>query len=152
MKEEEPSAAVGGEAVSTEPTTAQASCMPNRSSSRGRAKRRWSRLLKLDVLLGSGVLLLGVVMAIPYFLGRLRHGDGVDKKPYTVEEVGAMHLRMQAADACEKGQWSVCLAKLDDAKNLDPKGDEEEYVKNARRVAARMLGGADASLGDHTTN
>jgi hypothetical protein len=152
MKEEEALEGSGSamEAPPNRSPDAEASGVPENQPSRrpGAAGRGWSRLVKLDVLLASGLLLFGVAMAAPYFFGRIRRGDASDKKPYTVEQVGAMHLRMQAADACEKSQWSLCLAKLDDAKRLDPKGDEEEYVKSARRVADQMLLQSDASAGD----
>jgi|SRR5580658_3231349 hypothetical protein len=130
------------------PQPAQASpAPPGPERAPSKSGGRWSRLVKLDVLLASGVFLIGIAMAIPYFLGRIRRSEESEKKPYTVEQVGAMHLRMQAADACEKGQWSLCLAKLDDAKGLDPPGDAEEYVKSARQVAERMLQQSDASAG-----
>jgi len=109
------------------------------------APLRWSRLAKLDVLLATTLVLLAIGMASPYFLGRLRHESAKDKRPYTVEEVGALHLRLQAADNCEKGLWSACLSKLDDAKTLDPAGDSAEYVQNARRVAGRMLESASTT-------
>ena len=53
----------------------------------------------------------------------------------------AADLRRRAFSACEAKQWSDCLARFDDAKRIDPAGDEEATVKAARREATRALEG-----------
>jgi hypothetical protein len=53
-------------------------------------------------------------------------------------------LRSQAAAACEKGEFSHCLALLDRAKQKDPEGDDAGGVQLARRLALAKLGRADA--------
>jgi len=52
----------------------------------------------------------------------------------------AAELRRKAADACDAKQWSVCLARLDDARAVDPDGDDAPAVKTLRKqaIAARQ--------------
>jgi|HubBroStandDraft_6_1064221.scaffolds.fasta_scaffold114540_2 hypothetical protein len=47
----------------------------------------------------------------------------------------AAELRRKAAAACDAKQWSVCLAKLDDARTVDPEGDAALAVKSLRDKA-----------------
>jgi hypothetical protein len=47
----------------------------------------------------------------------------------------AAELRRKAAEACEAKQWSVCLAELDDARAVDPDGDDALAVKALREKA-----------------
>ena len=49
--------------------------------------------------------------------------------------VAAAELRRQAAAACDAKQWSVCLAKLDLARAVDPDGDDAPAVKPLRERA-----------------
>ncbi len=55
------------------------------------------------------------------------------------EELAAEDLRRDAREACEGAAWSACVAKLDEAKRLDPKGEGEPAVQEERtRAAAGM--------------
>jgi len=47
----------------------------------------------------------------------------------------AADLRRKAAAACDAKQWSVCLADLDDARAVDPGGDDGAVVKLLRDKA-----------------
>jgi hypothetical protein len=47
----------------------------------------------------------------------------------------AAELRRKAAVACDAKQWSVCLASLDDARAVDPGGDDALTVKSLRDKA-----------------
>jgi len=49
----------------------------------------------------------------------------------------AEELRKRAFDACNREQWKECLAGLDEAKRLDPAGDEEPAVQAARKHAVQ---------------
>jgi hypothetical protein len=49
----------------------------------------------------------------------------------------AADLRKRAFDACSREQWKECLAGLDEAKRLDPAGDEAAAVQAARRRAGQ---------------
>lgn len=57
--------------------------------------------------------------------------------PSPAEE--ARKLRAQGLEACAKGQWQPCLADLDRAKALDPGGDPQGPVQEARAGAALAL-------------
>jgi hypothetical protein len=61
------------------------------------------------------------------------------------ERLEAAVLRSEAADALEAGQWAKCIARLDEAKRKDPKGDEAQGVKDVRRIAMSKLGVVDGS-------
>ena len=47
----------------------------------------------------------------------------------------AAELRRKAAVACEARQWRACLAGLDQARAVDPDGDEASTVKTLREKA-----------------
>jgi hypothetical protein len=47
----------------------------------------------------------------------------------------AADLRRKAAAACDAKQWSACLAELDDARAVDPGGDDVAAVKGLREKA-----------------
>jgi hypothetical protein len=51
--------------------------------------------------------------------------------------VAAADLRRQAAAACDAQQWSVCLAHLDEARAVDPGGDDTPTVRATRDRALR---------------
>jgi hypothetical protein len=53
----------------------------------------------------------------------------------------AADLRKRAFDACSREQWTECLAGLDEAKGLDPSGDDAPAVQAARRRAGQAVGG-----------
>jgi hypothetical protein len=55
--------------------------------------------------------------------------------PSATDLAAAANLRRTAADACDAKQWSVCLAKLDDARAVDPGGDDALAVKTLREKA-----------------
>ena len=48
-------------------------------------------------------------------------------------------VRQQAIDACHQRRWRECLAGLDSARRLDPKGDADPVVQQARAVAAHEI-------------
>jgi hypothetical protein len=53
----------------------------------------------------------------------------------------AADLRRQAAAACDTKQWTVCLADLDEARAVDPAGDDTPTVKTLRdKALAEILG------------
>jgi hypothetical protein len=47
----------------------------------------------------------------------------------------AAELRRKAVAACDAKQWSVCLAELDEARAVDPDGDDASTVKSLRDKA-----------------
>ena len=59
-------------------------------------------------------------------------GDVVGSAP---DDSRAAALRKQARDACAARDRKTCLAKLDEAKALDPAGDEAPDVQSLRKSA-----------------
>jgi hypothetical protein len=53
--------------------------------------------------------------------------------------VAAEELRAQAAVALESGQWQHALELVDEAKKLDPRGDDAPGVEDVRRIAHRKM-------------
>jgi DNA-directed RNA polymerase specialized sigma24 family protein len=51
----------------------------------------------------------------------------------------ARALRDAALERCAAGAWNECVEKLDEARRLDPMGDEARAVQDARAAAARGL-------------
>lgn len=47
----------------------------------------------------------------------------------------ARDLRAEARDDCAAKSWATCLEKLDEARALDPDGDESPEVQSLRRAA-----------------
>ena len=45
-------------------------------------------------------------------------------------------LREDAFAACRAERWADCEGKLDDAKRLDPAGEDDKGVRESRRAAA----------------
>jgi len=52
-------------------------------------------------------------------------------------------LRLDALDACGAGRFDVCEKKLDEARRLDPAGESDPRVKQARESIARWRLGQD---------
>ena len=51
----------------------------------------------------------------------------------------AKELRKQAFEACGRGQWQACIARFDEAKDLDPEGDQDPEITAARERAKNAL-------------
>jgi hypothetical protein len=63
-------------------------------------------------------------------------GDVVGSPP---GDPRAEKLRGQASDACDAREWKTCLAKLDEAKAIDPAGDGAREVEALRKSAEEHL-------------
>lgn len=59
--------------------------------------------------------------------------------PSANDLVVAADLRRKAAAACDAQQWSVCLAELDKARDVDPGGDDATRVKSLRDKAVAAI-------------
>ena len=55
--------------------------------------------------------------------------------PQDPNVVRAEAIRRTARDACQAQHWQVCIIELNEAKALDPEGDEEPDVQALRREA-----------------
>jgi hypothetical protein len=56
----------------------------------------------------------------------------------------ARELRVTASKACAVRQWRECLDALDEAKKLDPDGDQTDAIREERSIANFALGLGDA--------
>lgn len=65
--------------------------------------------------------------------------------PRPPEPPAAAELRRQAAAACDAKRWAECLADLDEARRLDPPGDDEESIKAQRDQAIRGIRGGSGT-------
>jgi hypothetical protein len=48
-------------------------------------------------------------------------------------------LRVAGFAACERAEWFECVSKLDEAKAIDPAGDADPQVQDARRQATQGI-------------
>ncbi|MGH7271637.1 MAG: hypothetical protein ACREJ3_14495, partial [Polyangiaceae bacterium] len=64
----------------------------------------------------------------------LAPGAGVGSAPPSAER-----LREEGLDACARARWRECVARLDDAKKIDPAGDDRAAVRSARAAAEKAL-------------
>ena len=56
-------------------------------------------------------------------------------RPADLPGVRAAALRQEAREACEARRWPTCLDKLNEARALDPSGDQAPDVQSLRRSA-----------------
>lgn len=61
--------------------------------------------------------------------------------PSAADLAAATDLRREATAACDASKWAECLADLDQARALDPDGDEGAPVKAMRDRAIRNIRG-----------
>ena len=127
----------------------------------GQVEYRLKRMRKLFAAriaeLGMLVLLVAVGVAVAGPVGGIAVNDGGGggggEGSGAVEERGretpvastvvrlvtreerAKGLREEAAKACAAGNWEECLARYDEARGLDARGDAEQGVQAARRRA-----------------
>ena len=107
-----------------------------------------ARLAELGMLVL--LVVIGALVAIPIG-GTAANDDGrIEREPevgastvvrLVTREERARALRKEGMEACAAEQWSVCLARLDAAGEMDPAGDADEGVKAAR---ARAEEGVDS--------
>jgi hypothetical protein len=90
-------------------------------------ERRKGRLRRASMWLGAASF-IGYAA-----VDSLRGSGGVTApNPHTEDEMRASDLRVEAFAACEQGNAPVCKAKLDEAKALDPHGEQRSEVAQAR--------------------
>jgi DNA-directed RNA polymerase specialized sigma24 family protein len=70
-------------------------------------------------------MVLWVLLAAPFGGGGVSH-----------PAPDARDVRVEALRACEAEQWDTCVKGLDEAKELDPAGDEDPEVQAARERAS----------------
>jgi hypothetical protein len=60
--------------------------------------------------------------------------------PPRTPEQRALAIRRDATDECRREHWKDCLDGLDEARALDPKGDEVPEVQDLRKMAGERVG------------
>jgi hypothetical protein len=101
-----------------------------------------ARLAELGMLVL--LVVVGALVAIPIG-GTAANDDGrIERDPevgaptvvrLVTREERARALRRQGMEACAAEQWESCLARLDEAGEMDPAGDAEDGVQAARARA-----------------
>jgi hypothetical protein len=51
----------------------------------------------------------------------------------------AAAIRREARSACDAHRWAACLEQLDDARTLDPAGDEAADIQALRLTASDLV-------------
>jgi hypothetical protein len=126
-----------GSAVSSSPATETAPRAPEPTLHKGRR----ARVLWLAAAASFAVVLGGAVYASlqsPPPVGHAPPPTPSGSAPVvpTADDLAiAAGLRHKAAAACDAKQWRVCLADLDDARAVDPEGDDVPAVKMLRDEA-----------------
>ena len=62
----------------------------------------------------------------------------------TQDQVDARKIRIDAFNDCARGAWSFCRQKLDEAKQLDPPGEADPKVQEARQRIEQGTSKGDA--------
>jgi hypothetical protein len=102
------------------------------SEARARPATRWA--LILAAALGAGVVaVVGVPPIVAYFRGPSSTEPPTDGRDLRY----AGEQRKDAFKACAESRWQDCASKLDDAKRLDPAGEADPGVVEARRAVRR---------------
>jgi hypothetical protein len=125
--------ALGG----TEPAHAQPAeviSFEERAARRRIARR--STLLLAAAIAASLAVGSAITVAV---VDRPKRHFGPDHGPSDDRQYEADGLRLAASDACEGAAWAECLAKLDEAKKLDPAGETTATVVAQRAQAAAGL-------------
>jgi DNA-directed RNA polymerase specialized sigma24 family protein len=106
---------------------------------RSHFRAQWKKELALLAALGV------VALAVLWFVRRAPRDPVADPgvRPVPSEALPriepAWRLRRDALAACDRGAWDVCVSGLDRAKALDPVGDSEPRVQEARAAAEAAL-------------
>lgn len=90
------------------------------------------------VLIAAATLVLGaaIIVILSVILPLIRGGDiTADRVASTSSsKQRAAVLRRYATDACRKRRWDACRQSLDDARTLDPAGEETPEVVTLRKT------------------
>jgi hypothetical protein len=104
---------------------------------------RARRLRRGIWLAAAAMAAVAVLVAIPAVVTMIAKGGEIrpDRWEASAEtnEMRAAVLRRDAVRACEEQRWVRCARELDEAKALDPAGEESADVKKARRAIQEVL-------------
>lgn len=116
-----------------------------------RVRKRVSRLREYFRERWSGqaaaLVALGVIAIVVLVMALRRRSDDIAKdlpKPVPSAKEPTLHelaeeKRREAFERCDEGSFRPCLDLLDEAKGIDPKGDEADSVQRARKAATDAL-------------
>ncbi len=90
-------------------------------------RARWVALLAAAL----GMFTLFVMMGGPEIASSGRHEH-------------AVKLRAKASAECAASRWPACLGDLNQARDLDPAGEQDDSIRALRRAAEASLGAGDA--------
>jgi DNA-directed RNA polymerase specialized sigma24 family protein len=112
-------------------------------------EQKWLRYAALG-LPGLALILLVIKAAQPPPpVGHAPPWTGTPDEPTPEERAAA--LRANAAHACGAAQWQECLDKLDQARELDPDGDQDPKVQELRARAHAGISPAPSSAPSHSS-
>ncbi len=101
-------------------------------------RARWAA--QVAAIVAAALLAVGAVALWRYLQPAPRVADDIELKPERVSPLDhATELRRQAFRACEEREWQRCLERLDEAARLDPAGETDPRVEEARQVAGEAL-------------
>jgi hypothetical protein len=107
-------------------------------------RRRW-----VPVLAAAAIGGLAIAVAIKWSEPPVAHPgphDDAGSQPELTPQERAATLREKAFAACGAARWAECGGRLDDAKRLDPAGEDDVGVK-ATRAAVAASKSADGGMG-----
>jgi hypothetical protein len=102
-----------------------------------RAQQRGSFVFRWGPLLAASAIALVVVFGL-WKAGAFDSGVAYPPGEQARAEE-AHHLRAEASDSMEKGDFAAGLRLLDQAKDLDPEGDKMPGIQEARKIAKDSL-------------
>jgi hypothetical protein len=106
---------------------------------RGKYVRSWIGVAAVATSIGFAA----VAVNTPMFVALLNGSNVGVTKPPDSDQARAAALRAEASAACARGLMEVCRARLDDARTVDPGGEDTAEVRELRKA----IEGAAASRG-----
>ena len=101
------------------------------------------------VATGTGVVLYAAMGPIPGPIAPAPPGSSQSNEAATPDPRSAADLRRQAAAECDARKWGPCLADLDQARALDPAGDDAPEIKRLRARALEQQSEPPDAHGSH---
>jgi hypothetical protein len=107
---------------------------PHRARPPGRLHAAWIAAAAVAATTGLVAIATAPAVVAWWRPGHDTNVDGTPHPPRTPAQERARSLRDTAATACAKGLFAECAAGLDEARRLDPAGEDEGRVKELRQA------------------